>query len=104
MQDGDVRGAVCLVSSTEPVRRADEEAMKLLQEKHPPSCPDSLFPPLDTQSAPPTMCSTDVIQAVLSFPTGSAGGSDGLRPQHLKDLVTYSLSEGPNRLIYRLTD
>ena len=102
MEDGDVRGAVRLVSSTEPVRRADEEALKLLQEKHPPSCPDSLFPPLDTQSAPSTM-STDVIQAVLSFPTGSAGGPDGLRPQHLKDLVTYSLSEGPNRLIGSLT-
>ena len=46
----------------------------------------------------------DVIQAVLSFPTGSAGGPDGLRPQHLKDLVTYSLSEGPNRLIGSLTE
>ena len=77
--------------------------MKLLQEKHPPSCPDSFFPPLDTQSAPPTMSSTDVIQAVLFFPTGSTGGPDGLRPQHLKDLVSYSLGEGPNRLITSLT-
>jgi hypothetical protein len=25
--------------------------------------------------------------AVLTFPAGSAGGPDGLRPQHLKDLI-----------------
>ena len=92
-----------MVSSIEPVCKADEETLKLLQEKHPPSCPDSFFPPLDTQSAPPTMSSTDVIQAVLSFPTGSTGGPDGLRRQHLKDLVSYSLGEGPNRLITSLT-
>ena len=104
MEDGDVRGAVRLVSSTEPVHRADEEALKLLLEKHPPSCPDSSFPPLDMQFVPPTMSSTDVIQAVLSFFTSCAGGPDGLRPQHLKDLVTYSLSEGPNMLIGSLTE
>lgn len=28
-----------------------------------------------------------VAQAILSFPTGSAGGPDGLRPQRLKDLL-----------------
>jgi len=30
---------------------------------------------------------SDVRKAVLSFPAGSSGGHDGLRPQHLKDLV-----------------
>jgi len=29
----------------------------------------------------------DVRKAVLSFPAGSAGGPDGLRPQHLRDVV-----------------
>ena len=32
-----------------------------------------------------------VRKAILSFPPGSSGGSDGLTPQHLKDLIT---SEG----------
>ena len=29
----------------------------------------------------------DVREAVLSFPAGSVGGPDGLRPQHLRDMV-----------------
>ena len=47
---------------------------------------------------------TDVIHAVLSFPTDSVGGPDGLRPQHLKDLVTYTLIEGSDRLLDSLTE
>ena len=30
----------------------------------------------------------DVKAAIMTFPNGSAGGPDGLRPQHLKDMVT----------------
>jgi len=29
----------------------------------------------------------EVRQVVLSFPTGSAGGPDGLRPQHIRDML-----------------
>ncbi len=31
-----------------------------------------------------------MIQAIRSFPCGSAEGPDRLRPQHLKDVVQYS--------------
>ena len=34
-----------------------------------------------------------------SFPAGSAGGLDGLRPQHLKDLVAMSVGE-PGETVY----
>ena len=30
----------------------------------------------------------EVIRAIHSFPKGSAGGPDGLRPQHLKDILS----------------
>jgi hypothetical protein len=80
------------------------ESLRLLQEKHPPSHPNPAFPIPDTQSPPPSMSSTDVINAVFSFPTGSAGGPDGLRPQHLKDLVSFSLSEGSDALLVSLTE
>jgi hypothetical protein len=52
------------------------------------------------------MTITDVTQAVFSlkFPTCSAGGPDGLRPQHLKDLVTHSLSEGSDSFLVSLTE
>ena len=29
----------------------------------------------------------EVRKAVLTFPAGSAGGPDGLRPQHIRDLL-----------------
>ena len=32
------------------------------------------------------MSDRDIINAVRSFPAGSAGGPDGITPQHLKDL------------------
>ena len=32
----------------------------------------------------------DVVQAIRSFPCGSAGGPDKLRPQHLKDLLQHA--------------
>ena len=102
LEEGDFKGAVRLVCSTEPVCRADETSLRLLQEKHPPSHPDSSFPSSETPFDPPVMSSSSVIKAVFSFPAGSAGGPDGLRPQHLKDLVSYSLSEGSTSLITSL--
>src|SRR6478609_10311348 len=36
-----------------------------------------------------------VKQAIMKFPSGSAGGPDGLRPQHLKDLLSSAGNEGP---------
>jgi len=32
-----------------------------------------------------TVSEEDVRRAVFSFPAGSSGGPDGMRPQHLKD-------------------
>ena len=40
-------------------------------------------------------------EAVLSFPAGSAGGPDGLRPQRLRDMVLFK-EAGPE-LITTLT-
>ena len=61
--------------------------MARLQAKHPPatlSCSDLPSPdgcqPLEVEES-------EVRKAILSFPAGSAGGHDGLRPQHLKELV-----------------
>ena len=29
----------------------------------------------------------EIVRAIQSFPSGSAGGPDGLRPQHLNDMT-----------------
>ena len=36
----------------------------------------------------------EIAQAIKSFPNGSAGGPDGLRPQHLKDLIATGAGGG----------
>ena len=43
----------------------------------------------------------DIIAAVRSFPAGLAGGPDGTRPQHLRDLI--SIRETGTPLISSLT-
>jgi hypothetical protein len=48
--------------------------------------------------------SSVVTRAIYSFPDGSAGGSDGLRPQHLKDIITSPYREGSLDLISVLAD
>lgn len=59
---------------------------KALLSKHPPR-------PADRREPPPTSASTlivssnDVKKDIRSFVPGSAGGWDGLRPQHLKDMT-----------------
>ena len=42
--------------------------------------------------------------AIKSFVPGSAGGPDGLRPQHLKDLISASAGDAGVRLLTRLTE
>ena len=45
----------------------------------------------------------EVLQAVPSFPRGSAGGPDGLCPQHLLDLTGASAELGGQQLLRALT-
>jgi len=45
-----------------------------------------------------------ILAAVRSFQPGSAGGLDGLRPQHLKDLINTGTGDVGCRLLSRLTD
>ena len=58
-----------------------------LQEKHPQASPLDVSIIDPSQSTPLSVEESDARKAVLSFPAGSSGGPDGLRPQHLKDLV-----------------
>jgi len=69
----------------------DEDTFKKLVELHPAQHIDKRPPPSTTgqsiQTSPPF-----VRTAVASFLNGSAGGPEGLRPQHIKDLVAESSS------------
>ena len=63
-----------------------EGTISSLRLKHPPSPLDRRAPP-SPSTTPLQVTSQDVLAAIKSFSPGSAGGRDGLRPQHLKDMV-----------------
>ena len=62
----------------------NDETFEELLKKHPPrhSEPSSRHLTLPPSSL--SVSEEDITRAVLSIPRGSAGGPDGLRPQHLK--------------------
>ena len=66
----------------------NDQTLQLLRENHPPAHPASSIPPSQSQDTPHTISPLTVRKAIFSFPAGSAGGPDGLRPQHLKDILS----------------
>ena len=86
LDEGNVKGAICLLCSTDTIAEASTATLQQLLPKHPPAPADKRAP----ASIPwePLLASVDHLSAAIrSFPPGSSGGPDGLRPQHLKDLT-----------------
>jgi hypothetical protein len=93
IEEGDVRGAVRLAVSDDSLAPYSDSTVKALHELHPPrSAPMinlQLLPEPDVAPAQVLfLCHSDITEAIKSFPAGSAGGLDGLRPQHLKDMTS----------------
>ena len=105
--DGDIRGAIRVASSEESIAPFSPETLDELKAKHPGPSPGSVLPPgpsMGTLAAGPLVVDGGAVRkAVTSFPAGSSGGIDGLRPQHLKDMVARSVGEPGNRLLNALT-
>jgi hypothetical protein len=86
LEAGDVRGAVRHLCSDESLAPPDATTLRLLRDKHPPR-------PLDRRPAPAlsavpmAVTGDDIRKAIRGFTPGSAGGWDGLRPQHLADMT-----------------
>ena len=68
-----------------------------LRSKHPAAHPDTSLPSAPKEEALEAalvVSEREVSQAIRSFPRGSAGGPDGLRPQHLVDMTSMSAGGG----------
>ena len=89
LEEGDFSGAVRLASSEDSLAPVNDTTFSALLAKHLPPSESSILPPPPPDPAsiqisfPPAM----VAQAIRSFSPGSAGGKDGLSPQHLKDML-----------------
>lgn len=99
--DGDIRGAVKILSSQDTLSPASEETLKKLMDKH-PQC-HRQFKCSNVEVENMSVCEEDVKLALSSFPNGSSGGMDGLRPQHLKDLTMTENGEAASILLSSLT-
>ena len=86
LEEGDVRGAIRLLSSQDALAPATQATLSRLLTMHPPSPADRRVAPTTSSVALQATPHT-VLEAITSFPNGSAAGPDGLRPQHLKDLL-----------------
>ena len=104
LEEGDFKGAIRLACSEESIADQNEETLAALRSKHPQAHPSTHIPTLsEGLPSPPWVSEDDVIRAICSFPSGSAGGPDGLRPQHLKDLTGSSAEKGGRDLRQALT-
>lgn len=102
--DGHLKGAARLLTSECSFAPSDENTLSTLKEKHPaPSRP--LYVPPASDLSPPCLAVkvTDVADALQSFQHGSASGLDGLRSDHLKELVSPASGDNGLRLLESVT-
>ena len=95
LEEGDFRGAIRLACSEDTLADFSEVTYDALCAKHPPAHPNSEIPPapIVSDGSELDVSCMDVLRAIRSFPCGSSGGPDRLRPQHLKDLVQLMAEE-----------
>ena len=83
----------------------DDVTAEALRAKHPVrTASDPSLPPPSKEETCLHLQDSDIRAAIASFAPGSAGGPDGMRPQHLKDLTNASAGEAGRRLLTRLTE
>jgi len=88
LEDGNIRAAVRIICSDEKPALTNDATLDALRQRHPPTSVDrSVVPDPSTFNAV-SVTESDVIKAIRTFPAGSTAGPDGIRPQHLLDLIT----------------
>ena len=90
IEDGNLRAAVRLLCSEESIAPDDEATYQQLCLKHPSGDYTSSLP-IAPGSSPINaleVTEADVLKAVKSFPAGSSGGPDGVRPLHVLQMLS----------------
>ena len=84
--------------SDEVIADFSAETLAKLQLKHPAEYEGISYPPMLPPSTSLQVGEEDIFRAICFFPAGSSGGPDGLRPQHLIEMVQ-SREAGPGLLL-----
>ena len=88
IEDGNIKAAIRIITSGDTPAVDDANTYQSLCDRHPQAPADKNPPPDPDKFSATQFTEEDVIAAISSFPAGSAGGPDGVRPQHLRDLTS----------------
>jgi hypothetical protein len=94
VEEGNITAAVRILCSDDTPADFTHEVYLQLKDKHPAASDGPILHPPPDSFVAYQATEGEVMRAIRSFPAGSAPGSDGLRPQHLLELVT-SRDTGP---------
>ena len=95
-----------MACSENSIGEVNDSTFAALQSKYPVPHPDSNMPsPSNSTELEEALMveEGDLVRAIRSFPKGSAGGPDGLRPQHLVDLTSFAAGQDGEALLHALT-
>ncbi|GAV01566.1 hypothetical protein RvY_12257 [Ramazzottius varieornatus] len=99
VNEGNIGGAVRTLVSEDSIAPRTAEVLEAPRLKHPPEQDVTSFSPEpESDVAVPPVLPHEISQAIISFPNGSGGGPDGLRPPHLKDLTNGLTDVASNEL------
>lgn len=89
LEEGNIRAATRILCSQDCPVIATQESLAAMQERHPKDnwAANLADLPVAAQTAPFQVTEREVLDAMRSFPAGSSGGPDGMRPQLLLDLL-----------------
>ena len=103
--DGDIRAALRLLTTSDSISLPSDEVIAALRSKHPPAAPDENLPePPNPDQHRLIATEADMLAAIKATAPGSAAGLDGVRVQHLSQLVDRRNAEAGRRLTGALTD
>ena len=103
LADGDVRGALRILTTDDSISPNSAETFEALQRKHPPAPHGDAIQSRATEQPALQTDAQTVLAAINSMPSGSSGGLDGLRPRIVQQLVSKETAESGVRLLSSLT-
>jgi hypothetical protein len=87
VEDGNIKAAIRILTSEEKPAADTDATFAKLQERHPAAPVDRSPAPDPNNMTAIQMTEAEVAKIIRAFPAGSSGGPDGVRPQHILDLI-----------------
>ena len=89
LEDSNLRAAVRIPCSEDSPAQPSLDSLAKLPAKHLPATLQCSDLPSSDRCQPLEVDESVVLKPIMSFPAGSAGGPDGLRPHNLKELISW---------------